>query len=61
MSFPHIYSICLILNMAKAKKKKREEFIPKLGIDGSFEDLIKVRVTPDPKKEGKPPAKKKTK
>jgi len=47
--------------MAKAKKKKREEFIPKLGIDGSFEDLIKVRVTPDPKKEGKPPAKKKTK
>lgn len=43
--------------MAKAKKKaakkRPEEYDSKLSIKGSFEDVIKVSVTPSPKKEDK--------
>lgn len=46
--------------MAKAKKKRAKKYEEKLSIKGSFEDVIKVSVTPkktgskaDEKKKGK--------
>jgi hypothetical protein len=47
--------------MAKAKKKRAYKYDTKLAINGSFEDVIKVMVTPmpAPKKEIKPVKKKK--
>lgn len=49
--------------MAKAKKKKRaDRYEDKLKINGSFEDVIKVSVTPTPeKKEEEKPIQKKKK
>jgi hypothetical protein len=48
--------------MAKAKKKLASKYDEKLAINGSFEDVIKVMVTPTPtpapKKEKKPAKKK---
>ena len=38
---------------AKAKKKRADKYDSKLAIEGSFEDVIKVSVTP-----GKPEVKK---
>jgi hypothetical protein len=32
--------------MAKAKKKRADKYDSKLAINGSFEDVIKVMVTP---------------
>jgi hypothetical protein len=43
--------------MAKAKKKRASKYDEKLAINGSFEDVIKVSVTPgkqEPKKVEKP-------
>ena len=47
--------------MAKAKKKRADKYDSKLAINGSFEDVIKVMVTPqkpEPKKVDKPKKKK---
>jgi hypothetical protein len=47
--------------MAKAKKKRADKYDSKLGINGSFEDVIKVSAEPykpAPKKEKKPTKKK---
>jgi hypothetical protein len=47
--------------MAKAKKKRADKYDTKLAINGSFEDVIKVMVTPtkqEPEKEKKPVKKK---
>jgi hypothetical protein len=47
--------------MAKAKKKRADKYDTKLAINGSFEDVIKVMVTPgkpEPKKEDKSKKKK---
>ena len=35
--------------MAKAKKKRAAKYEDKLSIKGTFEDVIKVSVQPDPK------------
>ena len=35
--------------MAKAKKERAKKYDPKLKIKGSFEDVIKVSVTPSEK------------
>lgn len=43
--------------MAKAKKKRADKYDTKLAINGSFEDVIKVMVTPQ-KPEPKPAKKK---
>ena len=47
--------------MAKAKKKRADKYDEKLAIEGTFEDVIKVSVPPQPKqpdpkqeKKGKP-------
>jgi len=43
--------------MAKAKKKRADKYDSKLVINGSFEDVIKVMVTPgkpEPKTDEKP-------
>jgi hypothetical protein len=43
--------------MAKAKKKRADKYDSKLAITGSFDDVIKVSVTPqkqEPKKADKP-------
>lgn len=46
--------------MAKPKKKRAEKYDPKVAIDGSFADVIKVSVQPGKQKEpAKKPAKKK--
>lgn len=45
--------------MAKQKKKRAEKYDPKLAIKGSFEDVIKVSVTPTPSKKEKPKKEKK--
>ncbi len=48
--------------MAKAKKKARkrpEKYVPKLKIEGSFEDVIKVSVTPNKESNVSPTKKKK--
>ena len=40
--------------MAKVKKKRASKYEEKVSIKGTFEDVIKVSVTPTPKKaEGK--------
>lgn len=47
--------------MAKAKKKRVDKYDTKLSINGSFEDVIKVMVTPskpEPEKADKPKKKK---
>ena len=44
--------------MAKAKKKRADKYDNKLAINGSFEDVIKVSVTPGKPKPVKPPKKK---
>lgn len=36
--------------MAKAKKEREKNYDPKLAINGSFADVIKVSVSNDPKK-----------
>jgi len=52
---------CNFIFMAKEKKKRADKYDTKLAINGSFEDVIKVMVTPmpAPKKEIKPVKKKK--
>jgi hypothetical protein len=48
--------------MTKAKKQRAKKYDEKLKIEGSFEDVIKVSVTPipdNPKKESKKTTKKK--
>ena len=42
--------------MAKSKKKRAEKYEPKVAIEGTFADVIKVSVQPDkptPKKKAK--------
>jgi hypothetical protein len=49
--------LCKFVIMAKAKKKRADKYDTKLAINGSFEDVIKVMVTPtkqEPKKVDKP-------
>jgi hypothetical protein len=40
------FKICNFAIMAKAKKKRADKYDSKLAINGSFEDVIKVMVTP---------------
>jgi hypothetical protein len=42
----------------KAKKKRADKYDSKPAINGGFEDVIKVMVTPEPKKVEKPKKKK---
>ena len=41
---------CKFDTMAKEKKKREEKYDTKLAINGSFADVIKISVTPKPKK-----------
>jgi hypothetical protein len=55
--FSKVQKRCNFIFMAKAKKKRADKYDTKLAINGSFEDVIKVMVTPskqEPKKVDKP-------
>jgi len=41
------------VNMVKAKKKRADEYDTRLSINDSFEDVIKVSVTPSKPEPGK--------
>jgi hypothetical protein len=61
ISFSKVQKRCNFICMAKAKKKRADKYDNKLAINGSFDDVIKVSVTPSltqPKKVNKPKKKK---
>jgi hypothetical protein len=61
ISFSKVQKRCNFVIMAKAKKKRASKYDEKLAINGSFEDVIKVMVTPtkqEPKKDKKSAKKK---
>ena len=43
--------------MPRTKKKRADKYDEKLAINGSFENVIKVSVTPAPKPKPNPPKK----
>jgi hypothetical protein len=61
ISFSKVLKRRNFINMPKPKKKRADKYDTKLAIEGSFEDVIRVSVTPgkpEPKKVDKPKKKK---